>query len=309
MKTYNNILELIGKTPLVRLNKLTKNCKANIVVKLEAFNPSNSVKDRAALNMVNQAEQKELIKPGFTTLIEPTSGNTGISLAMIAAVKGYDLILTMPETMSIERQNLIKAYGAKVILTKGELGMLGAIDKANDLANEIKNSYLFQQFQNPANPLAHEQTTAIEIWDDTDGKIDILVAGVGTGGTFTGTAKVLKQKKTNIKAIAVEPSQSPVLSGGSAATHKIQGIGANFIPEILDTTLIDEIIPVSNENALKTARDLAKKEGILSGISCGASLYAAIELAKRDENQGKLIIVILPDFGERYLSTELFKED
>lgn len=298
MKTYNNILELIGKTPLVRLNKLTKNCKANIVVKLEAFNPSNSVKDRAALNMVNQAEQKELIKPGFTTLIEPTSGNTGISLAMIAAVKGYDLILTMPETMSIERQNLIKAYGAKVILTKGELGMLGAIDKANDLANEIKNSYLFQQFQNPANPLAHEQTTAIEIWDDTDGKIDILVAGVGTGGTFTGTAKVLKQKKTNIKAIAVEPSQSPVLSGGSAATHKIQGIGANFIPEILDTTLIDEIIPVSNENALKTARDLAKKEGILSGISCGASLYAAIELAKRDENQGKLIIVILPDFGK-----------
>jgi len=307
MKIANNVTELIGNTPLVYINRLTEGCHAKIAAKLECFNPACSVKDRVALNMIEEAEKQGKITPGKTTIIEPTSGNTGIGLACVSAVKGYKLILTMPETMSVERRMLLKAYGAEVVLTSGSLGMQGAIEKARELAETLPDAYIPQQFANPLNPDTHRKTTAEEIWRDTDGQINILVAGVGTGGTITGISEVLKQRKPELKVIAVEPANSPVLSGGAPSPHKIQGIGAGFAPEVLNREIIDEIIQVSDENALETARNLATKEGLLSGISCGAAMWAALEVAKREENSGKLIVVILPDFGERYLSTALFQ--
>jgi len=302
MKIANNLTELIGNTPLVKINKLSD---ANIFAKLESFNPAGSIKDRPALNMIENAEKQGLINKN-TVIIEPTSGNTGIGLAMICAIKGYKMILTMPETMSIERRKLLKAYGAELVLTDGSKGMQGSVDKAIELSKEYSNSFIPQQFNNPANPEAHVHTTADEIWNDTDGKIDILVAGVGTGGTISGTAKGLKQHNPDIKAIAVEPKNSQVLVGKEAGIHKIQGIGANFIPNNFDKNVIDEIFPVSDEDAIETARKLATKEGILCGISSGAAMYAAIEIAKRPINKNKNIVVILPDLGERYLSSELF---
>lgn len=306
-RIYSNLTELIGNTPLVELNALRrqKGFKARIVAKLESFNPGGSAKDRIALKMIESAERDGLLKPG-ATIIEPTSGNTGVGLAWVSSVKGYRLILTMPETMSIERRNLLKALGAELILTSGAKGMQGAIDKANELAEEIPGAFIPQQFNNPSNPLAHEMTTAEEVWNDTDGKIDLFVASVGTGGTLSGTARKLKQYKESIKAIAVEPSASPVLQGGSAGPHKIQGIGAGFIPKNYDANIVDEIIDITNDDAMETARELAKTEGILAGISSGAALAAAIRVAQREENAGKMIVVILPDTGERYLSTELF---
>ena len=307
MKIANNVTELIGNTPLVYINRLTEGFYAKVVAKLECFNPACSVKDRVALNMIQEAEKQGKITPGKTTIIEPTSGNTGIGLACVSAVKGYKLILTMPETMSVERRMLLKAYGAEVVLTSGSLGMQGAIEKARELAETLPDAYIPQQFANPLNPDTHRKTTAEEIWRDTDGQINILVAGVGTGGTITGISEVLKQRKPELKVIAVEPANSPVLSGGAPSPHKIQGIGAGFAPEVLNREIIDEIIQVSDENALETARNLATKEGLLSGISCGAAMWAALEVAKREENSGKLIVVILPDFGERYLSTALFQ--
>ena len=306
MKIAKDITRLIGNTPLVQLNRVTKNCLAAVVAKLEFYNPCSSVKDRIGLSMIEAAERVGKIKKD-TIILEPTSGNTGIALAFVCAVKGYKLTLTMPETMSLERRQLLSAFGAEIILTPGTEGMSGAVRKAEELAKSDKRYFIPQQFRNPANPEIHRRTTAREIWEDTDGKVDILVAGVGTGGTITGVAEVIKKKKPSFKAIAVEPKDSPVLSGGKAGPHKIQGIGAGFVPEVLNQKIIDEIIQVSHEDAATTTRRLAKEEGILAGISSGAAVFAALEVAKRKENKGKLIVVILPDTGERYLSTELFK--
>ena len=306
-KVYDSILDLVGKTPLVELKRIEEKegLQAKLIAKVESFNPAGSVKDRIAKAMIEDAEAKGLLKEG-SVIIEPTSGNTGIGLAAAATVKGYRMILTMPETMSVERRNIVKAYGAEVVLTDGTKGMKGAIEKADELAKEIPNSFIAGQFVNPANPETHKKTTGPEIWEDTDGAVDIFVAGVGTGGTITGTGEYLKEKKPEVKIVAVEPASSPVLSEGVSGPHKIQGIGAGFVPETLNTSIYDEIIKVENEDAFKTGRDLAAEEAILAGISSGAALYAAIQLAKREENKGKTIVVLLPDNGDRYYSTALF---
>lgn len=308
MKTYKKITDLIGGTPLLELGNLENAYElgAKLIAKLEYFNPAGSVKDRIAKAMIDDAEAKGLLKEG-SVIIEPTSGNTGIGLASVAASRGYRLIITMPETMSIERRNLMKAYGAELVLTDGSKGMKGSIAKADELAQEIPNSFIPSQFTNPANPAIHEKTTGVEIWDDTDGKVDIFVAGVGTGGTISGTGAYLKSKNPNVKVVAVEPKSSPVLSEGTAGPHKIQGIGAGFVPETLNTNIYDEIIPVSNEDAFETGRAIARTEGVLVGISSGAAVWAAIQLAKRPENKGKTIVALLPDTGERYLSTPMFE--
>ncbi len=308
-KIYQSADQLIGKTPLLELTHIEKELglQAKLVAKLEYFNPAGSVKDRIAKAMIEDAESKGLIKPG-SVLIEPTSGNTGIGLASVAAAKGYRLIITMPETMSVERRQLMKAYGAELVLTDGTKGMKGAIAKAEELAKEIENSFIPGQFINPANPAVHRATTGPEIWEDTDGEVDFLVAGVGTGGTVTGTGEYLKSQKPDVKVVAVEPETSPVLSKGVAGAHKIQGIGAGFVPDVLNTDVYDEIIPVSNENAFATGKLIGRSEGVLVGISSGAAAWAAIELAKRPENKGKTIVVILPDTGDRYLSTPLFAD-
>ena len=308
-KIYQSATQLIGNTPLLEVTNLekAKGLEAKLLVKLEYFNPSGSVKDRAAYYMVKDAEEKGILKDG-SVIIEPTSGNTGIGLASIAAARGYRTILTMPETMSVERRNILKAYGAEIVLTEGAKGMKGAIAKAEELAKEIPNSFIPAQFSNPANAQAHFETTGPEIWEDTDGAVDFFVAGVGTGGTVTGTGEFLKSKKADVKIVAVEPETSPVLSKGTAGPHKIQGIGAGFVPDVLNTKVYDEVLPVSNEDAFATSKELAKAEGILVGISSGAALYAAIELAKRPENKGKTIVALLPDSGDRYFSTPLFAE-
>lgn len=306
-KVYDSILDLVGKTPLVELKRIEEKegLQAKLIAKVESFNPAGSVKDRIAKAMIEDAEAKGLLKEG-SVIIEPTSGNTGIGLAAAATVKGYRMILTMPETMSVERRNIVKAYGAEVVLTDGTKGMKGAIEKADELAKEIPNSFIAGQFVNPANPETHKKTTGPEIWEDTDGAVDIFVAGVGTGGTITGTGEYLKEKKPEVKMVAVEPASSPVLSEGVSGPHKIQGIGAGFVPETLNTGIYDEIIKVENEDAFETGRYLAAEEAILAGISSGAALYAAIQLAKREENKGKTIVVLLPDNGDRYYSTPLF---
>lgn len=306
-KIAEDVTKLIGNTPLVRLNRISSVLEAALVAKLESFNPLSNVKDRIGVSMIEDAEGRGLIKKD-TVIIEPTSGNTGIALAFVCAAKGYRLVLTMPDTMSIERRKLLSVFGAEVILTPGQEGMTGAIKKAEEILKTTPNSFMPQQFKNPANPEIHRKTTAEEIWNDTDGKVDILVAGVGTGGTITGVAEVIKKRKPEFKAIAVEPVDSPVLSGGESGPHKIQGIGAGFVPDILRMELVDEVIQVSNKDAVNTTRRLAKKEGLLVGFSSGAAVWAAIEVGKRKENKGKLIVVILPDTGERYLSTDLFNK-